>query len=95
VEELLISTRDRLGRAESEARTLGDTDLAGLVVLAEAPEALAAARDLVTVVFPRLGLSAIVLRYEQYLRYLDELAALYSGELKTVGLQSFLSARRV
>ncbi len=93
VEKLLISARDRLGRAEIEARTLGDTDLAGLGVLAEAPEALAAARDLV-VVFPRLGLSAIALRYEQYLRYLDELAALYSGELKTVGLQSFLSARR-
>jgi hypothetical protein len=94
VEGLLISARDRLGRGDSGARTLGDADLAGLGVLAEAPEALAAARDLVTVVFPRLGLSAIVLRYEQYLRYLDELAALYAGELKTVGLQSFLSARR-
>jgi hypothetical protein len=94
VEGLLISVRDRLDWVESEVRTLGDADLAGLGVLAEAPETLAAARDLVTGVFPRLGLSATVLRYEQYLRYLDELAALYAGELKTVGLQSFLAARR-
>jgi hypothetical protein len=91
VEGLLSMARDRLERVESEARTLSDADLG---ILAEAPEALAAARELALHIFPRLGFSAPVLRYEQYLRYLDELASLYAGELKTVGLQSFLSARR-
>jgi len=71
-----------------------DVDFTALDVLTEAPAALAAIREVVTGVFPRLGSSALVLRYEGYLGYLDELARLYAGELKTHGLASFLAARR-
>jgi hypothetical protein len=46
---------------------------------------------------PWLGPAAHALRYEHFLRYLDELASLYTAKLKTVGLdaaRSFLAARR-
>jgi hypothetical protein len=45
---------------------------------------------------PWLGPAAHVLRYEHFLRYLDELASLYTAKLKTVGLQAtrgFLTRR--
>ena len=80
VERLLGAARDRLER--SQAGTPTEIDFPELGGLAEAPEVLAALRDVVAGVLPRLGLSAVVLRYEGYLSYLDELAARYAGELK-------------
>lgn len=100
VERLLVVSRDRLARAESEAGALGHLDLAGFAeneastLLAETPGALAAVRELADGVFPRLSLLPAVLRYEQYLRYLEALVALYAAELRAVGLQGFLAARR-
>lgn len=94
VEALLAAAREGLDRAEAEPGTLASVDFMGLGTLTEAPEALAAIREVVTGVLPRLGRSATVLRYEGYLRYLDDLATLYAGELGTVGLHSFLAARR-
>ena len=94
VEALLAAAREGLDRAEADPGTPASVDFMGLGALTEAPEALAVIRDVVTGVLPRLGRSATVLRYEGYLRYLDDLAALYAGELGTVGLHSFLAARR-
>jgi len=94
VERLLAAAREHLDRSEAGAGAVADVDLAGLGDLAETPEVLAAVQDVVAGVLPRLGLKAGVLRYEGYLGYLDELAALYAGELRTVRLRSFLAARR-
>ncbi|HEX9942082.1 MAG TPA: hypothetical protein VGG03_08700 [Thermoanaerobaculia bacterium] len=101
VELLLNSVRERQAWEESESGTLSELDMAqrlteagfgeAVSLLAADPNAL---RELATDVFPWLGHSATVLRYEHYLRYLDDLAALYATELKTVGLQSLLAARR-
>jgi hypothetical protein len=66
-------------------------------LLGDTPGALGLIREMASGVLPRLGRQATVLRYEHFLRYLDELAALYAGELKTVALESvrgFLTRRR-
>jgi hypothetical protein len=91
IEERLEAAR----RLEIEPARGGFPDAATL--LAGSPGALGLIQEMASVVLPRLGRQAIVLRYEHFLRYLDELAALYAGELKTVALESvrgFLTRRR-
>jgi hypothetical protein len=93
-------------RAESTSEAMGELDLARLTaggfsgaaaLLAETPATLGLIREMASGVLPRLSRQATVLRYEHYLRYLDDLTALYAGELKTVALASvrdFLTRRR-
>jgi hypothetical protein len=97
VGRLLAAARQRLERAEAEAGTLRGVDLSQLVArgfdraaaaLADTPGALAMVRGMASGVLPQLSLRATVLRYQQYLCYLDELTALYAGELKTVDLDA-------
>jgi hypothetical protein len=97
VKRLLDAAWQRLDRAETEAGTLRGVDLSQLAargfdraaeILADTPGALAMVRGMASGVLPQLNLRATVLRYQQYLQYLDELAALYAGELKTVDLDA-------
>lgn len=101
VELLLNSARERQAWEEGAGRTLSELDVAKRLTEAGFGEAVSlvatdphALRELATDVSPWLGPSATVLRYEHYLRYLDDLTALYATELKTGGLQSLLAARR-
>lgn len=105
VEERLRAARHRLAEPTSEAGALLELDLTRLTtdgsgaaaLLAGTPGALGLIREMASGVLPRLSRQATVLRHEHYLRYLDELAALYAGELKTVALDSvrgFLTRRR-
>jgi hypothetical protein len=93
----LDEARERLRRAEAQATTLRDVDLARLGesafagaadLLVGAPGALATVVELATGVLPRLSLRAAVLRYERYRHYLDGLTTLYAAELKTVDLDA-------
>jgi hypothetical protein len=69
---------------------LAQDALADLDAEALSPENLAAVhemvRELAGGVLPRLDHAAAVRRYEHYLAYLDDLAALHAAELKTVEL---------
>lgn len=58
-------------------------------MLAENPEALEMIRTVATRTLPEIGLRARVLRYDGFLRYLDELSELYGRELKVVDLRRF------
>jgi hypothetical protein len=97
VKRLLAAALQRLDRAEAEAGTLRGVDLSQLAargfdraaaILADTPGALAMVRGMAAGVLPQLNLRATVLRYRQYLQYLDELTTLYAGELKTVDLDA-------
>jgi hypothetical protein len=97
VKRLLAAALQRLDRAEAEAGTLRGVDLSQLAargfdraaaILADTPGALAMVRGMASGVLPQLNLRATVLRYRQYLQYLDELTTLYAGELKTVDLDA-------
>jgi hypothetical protein len=106
---LLASQREKIEERLDAARRL-ETDLIHLTensfpggfpgataLLAGMPGALGLIREMASGVLPRLSRQATALRYEHFLRYLDELAALYAGELKTVALESvrgFLTRRR-
>lgn len=93
VEGLLRSARRRLAAAEAEAEALAGLDLSRLAeegfagaasLLAGAPGTLAVVREMASGVLPRLSRSAALLRYQAYLSYLDDLASLYAGELRSV-----------
>lgn len=99
----LEAARQRLVQDETHGALSGldFSQLAGSGVavawLAGTPGAMNAIRDLASGTLPRLTRQATVLRYEHYLRYLDELAVLYAGELKVVTLQTLrgLMGRRM
>jgi len=98
IEERLRAAR----RQEIDLARLAESGFPGSVpgaaaLLAGTPGALGLIQEMASGVLPRLSRQATVLRYEHFLRYLDELAALYAGELKTVALESvrgFLTRRR-
>lgn len=58
------------------------------VLVAGSPDAAAIVRELSLGVLPRLGRQAAVLRYEQFLVYLDGLAQLHAGVLRRVSIDS-------
>lgn len=95
VEGLLGAAKHRLQEAETAAGALRDFDLSGSALadttLAD-PAVQEMVRELAGGVLPRLSLGAAVRRYESYLAYLDDLAALYAAELKTVELASLRQA---
>ena len=95
VSQLLSAARTRLRQVASEAAALRGVDLSRLAasgfsgatsLLAGSPETLAMVRGMASSLLPQLSLRATVVRYEQYLQYLDRLVNLYTGELTTVDL---------
>ncbi len=92
VERLLNSAKERQACKESRTGSLSEADLERIAeagfgdVLALLGNELDVSEPVDS---PWLGYAATVLRYEQYLRYLEELASLYAGELKTVGIRGF------
>lgn len=98
VEKLREATATRLEQVSGQAELLRDADLAQMVedrlpgtgsVLADNPEAVEMLRTVATRTLPEMGLRARVLRYDAFLRYLDELSELYARELKVVDLRRF------
>jgi len=99
MDKMLQVARHKLALAEAEAGALRGLDFSHEIaaLLADAPGTLAMVREMASGVLPRLSQRATVLRYEHYLRYLDDLARVHAGELKTVALDSvraFLARRR-
>jgi hypothetical protein len=105
VDGLLQAARRRLARAETGTAALrvlhlsrleADAFARGAAFLHDAPGGLSMIREMASGDVPRLSLRAAVLRYEHYLRYLDELGALHAKELKADPLDAVraLLARR-
>jgi len=88
---LLQEARRRLVKAETGAaafrvlhlsRLEAETFARGAAFLQDAPGGLSMLREMASGDLPRLSQRAAVLRYEHYLRYLDELGSLHAKELK-------------
>lgn len=101
VEELRAGAEERLRRVTEEADLARGVDLGHLVgpagragagepkVLSDDPAVLEAIRVLATRTVPALSARAAVVRYDSFLEYLDELATLYSRELRVADLAVF------
>lgn len=98
VEMLRDAAATRIEQVVGQAELLRETDLAQMVedrfpgtggVLADNPEAVEMLRTVATRTLPEMGLRASLLRYDAFLRYLDELSELYARELKIVDLRHF------
>jgi hypothetical protein len=105
VDGMLQAARRRLAEAESAALALRgfhlsrlreDSLMRAVAFLEDAPGGLSLIREMATGDMPRLTQRSAVLRYEHYLRYLDELGALHARELRSDPLESVrgLMARR-
>jgi hypothetical protein len=97
VDGMLQEARRRLAEAESAALALQGFHLSGLradsfaravAFLQDAPGGLSVIREIVSGDMPRLTQRSAVLRYEHYLRYLDELGALHARELRSDPLEA-------
>ncbi len=93
VERLLASAKERQACEESRTGALSEADL-DQIAKAGFGDVLALLGDDLDVSepvdSPWLGYAATVLRYEQFLRYLDKLDSLYASGLKTVDIRGFL-----
>jgi hypothetical protein len=97
IAQLLEQTERRLEQLRAQGELLRDVDLADLAKrlapgaaasLMEDPAAAAMVRVLATTALPDLNLRVAALRYRRYVEYLDELATLYSRELRVVDLDA-------
>jgi hypothetical protein len=97
VDGMLQTARRRLAQAEMETAALrglhlsrlsADTFARAAAFLSGAPGGFSMIREMASGDLPRLSQRAAVLRYEHYLRYLDELAALHVNELRSDPVES-------
>jgi hypothetical protein len=97
VDGLLQTARRRLVLAETGAAALrmlhlsrleADAFARGTAFLQDSPGGLSMIREMASGDVPRLSQRAAVLRYEHYLRYLDELGALHAKELNSDPLEA-------
>jgi hypothetical protein len=97
IDEMLQAARRRLAQADTQSAALrvlylsrdqGDTLARAAAFLDGAPGGLSMLRGMAAAVLPPLSQRAAVVRYEHYLRYLDELGTLHARELKNDPLES-------
>jgi hypothetical protein len=103
VKQLLAMTESRLEQLRSKLEEMNVVDLARLAEsrgpgaassLARDPAAAEMIRTIATTALPGFNLRAAALRYRRYLEYLEDLAGMYSRELRVVDFEAIRQLSR-